>query len=89
MIALATKDELKNLLIEAAREGARLALASKQNAMRPRWLTTSEAAEYLGVSNYTIGHYRNLQLIDSNGKRGKGVRYSARSVEDYHLKKVR
>ncbi|MCC8184979.1 helix-turn-helix domain-containing protein [Cloacibacillus porcorum] len=72
MEALETKLEYLIELLEKERSGTR------------RFLTKEEAAEYMGMSSYTLDEYQRLgKLKIPSVKIGKLVRYDLKDIERY------
>jgi excisionase family DNA binding protein len=53
-----------------------------------QWLSTAEAAKYLGVATRTMSEYGRSGTIPSV-KTGKAVKYRARDLEEYMMQNMR
>ena len=57
-------------------------------AKTSQWMSTAEAAKYLGVTTRTMSEYGRSGAIPSV-KTGKAVKYRARDLEEYMMQNMR
>lgn len=77
-----TEEKLSELLREAAKAGAEIALEK----MKPKpsdWLSSREVMAMLNVGRSTLWRYETRDVLQTNGKDGHQKRFSRKYVEDF------
>ena len=75
-IAVLSQEELREVIVNAVREGVGMALASEKRS-QPEEMTEEQAGEYLGgISPHTLRSWRVQKRGPKYHKNGKLVRYA-------------
>lgn len=78
-----TKQQLHELLRDAAQLGAEIALEKSKPQNPGEWLTPTETMAMLGVSRTVLWRYETRGMLKHNGHNGTQLkRYSRASVND-------